>query len=866
MLIIVSVDGLGSVAPPEGGSYHRRNDFYVGRDNISRVAVKQLVPWKLNLNQPHYHSKSWKSPMDFFIPSLVRNPFFGAFGFEEDSDTCTTWKGLSSVGAQELYSWASLYQTVLKQRTDSGDYAASLTSIVDEMVERHQRRPPTGLNWFISAPNTYQIVKKFLSMSTETPSLQVEELEVPLVGREYTLATRLLNITDDLSDDLATNTVFSTSVDWMSFDASCNAFSGIVPIAPPRHIVVKVKIVQYLDETVRLEHVVRAKMTLRSRAGTTADNHLTELFKNPSTNCTTVQNNAKPRKQVSFAEEEETDSSHSSPDHLRTFFNELASLTCASTYDNTSKDLTCTDEPPCKAICLDDDSTAHPAPLLGSTTVVEHTEDSIISVDVQDPAAGAARASNYHPLVSVNSSGDMYPHLRHAQLGSPDSRCEDTNSGPKSGMDITKSQENDEIDLHVRYNCARDASCGGRHKANRTWNKPLSILNDIDGNLDLEVALGLSDPRRECGVHAFQTPDPSPVAVRNHFGSLSKCSNMDRPTQACESAAGNATDSQPDAYDRLQHGTLVCDSSEVVSNRDGLDRHWKDLFQWNWRGWEQEMGIMKRSCNKKPGSDTPSDRFMTCLHAGADSGSWPHARQALGNHYRDIREQDREVVEPQSFDFRADAVTLESSSATTDARNLRFSEESWTIEATRTVVKEAPRPTDTSRTLYDTVRKQFYKDYLIRQTSSPRDSKSSSARRTSSSLFSSDYCCRKQAGSCRDYAKHAACSIDPKDETATTASSQPLGTAASHAHTTHLGEHEPDVKSFAAAVRNSLDMEVQGQDRREKVEIRKGILHHQVMEQQKSERRRQFGSSNYDDVFWSSDAGSVDHKSIDGIE
>jgi hypothetical protein len=55
-----------------------------------------------------------------------------------------------------------------------------------------------------------------------------------------------------------------------------------------------------------------------------------------------------------------------------------------------------------------------------------------------------------------------------------------------------------------------------------------------------------------------------------------------------------------------------------------------------------------------------------------------------------------------------------------------------------------------------------------------------------------------------------------------------------------------------------LEAEIYDQDGREKAEIRKGILLHEVMELQRSERLRRFGSSNYDDIFWSSEGGSAD--------
>jgi hypothetical protein len=166
----------------------------------------------------------------------------------------------------------------------------------------------------------------------ETPSLQIEELELPVVGQEYTLAPRGLITWDSLSDGFGRETVFSTSEDWLYFNASSDFFSGIVPFAPPRNIIVRAKIIEYLDERVRLEHVVRARVKLRARAGISTLSQVTELFTDPVVDRKIVDENPKSRKQVSFADEHETDSLHSSPDHLRSFFNELAALTCNPTH------------------------------------------------------------------------------------------------------------------------------------------------------------------------------------------------------------------------------------------------------------------------------------------------------------------------------------------------------------------------------------------------------------------------------------------------------------------------------------------------------------------------------------------------------
>ena len=95
---------------------------------------------------------------------------------------------------------------------------------------------------------------------------QIEELEVPVEGQEYSLALRVLSRFERPSDGFARKTIFSTSVDLLAFDESCNVFSGILPFACPREIVLKATIIGHLDERVRLEHVIRSMLLLRIRA------------------------------------------------------------------------------------------------------------------------------------------------------------------------------------------------------------------------------------------------------------------------------------------------------------------------------------------------------------------------------------------------------------------------------------------------------------------------------------------------------------------------------------------------------------------------------------------------------------------------
>jgi hypothetical protein len=150
--------------------------------------------------------------------------------------------------------------------------------------------------------------------------------------------------------------------------------------------------------------------------------------------------------------------------------------------------------------------------------------------------------------------------------------------------------------------------------------------------------------------------------------------------------------------------------------------------------------------------------------------------------------------------------------------------------------------------------------------SSARHLKSSSARAGLSSLFSSYSDHRELTGGSYDSAEVAELLSESENDDVIESGFQMYDGPASDASLSSGDEDEPDIGSITAAVKDSLAVEIQGQDGRERVEIRKGILHHQVMELQRSERQRQFGDSNYDGIFWSSEGGSLDDRLDNGIE
>jgi hypothetical protein len=294
---------------------------------------------------------------------------------------------------------------------------------------------------------------------------------------------------------------------------------------------------------------------------------------------------------------------------------------------------------------------------------------------------GIANGPTLRRLASANSSGQLYPHLQHSLSEGGESTSE--NVAVKSRNDVGPLDRRI-VGLHVRHNCARDPSCSGYHKATRTWEKPSLILDDPEEDLDLEVALGLSDPTYD-SVIAFHEPDrPQALAFRNRFDSLSKRTNMDRPTQACELITGNETALLHDVCFLPQRVALEVESSETVPNEDkcleGSERFWKDLGQWNWRGWERETGHTKRPYTQESNSDT--SRQITIPPTSSEPGRGPQsdAHDILTNQGRDNIEDENNWPQGLSFNLPGHLQSATLSSATTFTRSRNSSKESWVAE------------------------------------------------------------------------------------------------------------------------------------------------------------------------------------------
>lgn len=805
--------------------------------------------------------------MDFFIPRIVHGLAAIVPGSGEQSETCTAWRGLSSQGADELFAWTSTFDFVLKHRDERSPYSVSLFSIVAEMVERFEQRPPCGLNWFSSAPNIYARVERFLSMSMDKPSLEVQELEVPVVGQEYTLALRVVTSSEDLTGGFAKETIFTTSVNWLFFDPSCQIFSGVVPVAPPSNIIVKAKVIEYLDERVRLEHVIRARMNLRAHAGISAENHSAATFTDPTTHRQVFKENDLPRKHVSFVDEHETNSLHSSPDHLRSFFNDLSALTCGQTTEKSPRELTLARQSQFIASYLNDGYIVIPDGFPEANAEVEVSEKSGTINTSQSISASVADSSGPRRLPIDNSPVQLYHHLQQPCDEQGESLYERVGPVPKKGNYSFTCQTKG---LRVGQDRARNSSSGGHDRTGRIREKALSFY-DSDMNLDFEVALGLSQPGDELGTYLPQPGPAVPLVFENRLDSLPKCSNMDRPTRACESIVDSEADSKYDDCDLLEHrafGSIPPTIYPVKHEPLGsLGDLWNDLCQWNWKGWEQEIGIRQcHSKSSKPGvSIEISEDEVPSMY---DEGR-PGARVAELERSEKIWGKDgkneRAVLGGQSHQ-KSISQTM---SCTPRSRcNRNSSEASWSDADEATVLGKATNSVDRPSTLYDTVRSQFRKDHHIRQMFSSRHSKLFSARAALSGMFSSnpDHPELNYNSSSSGQEDLLVFPSETRTENATKSGFQINGHPPNPASLNSADEGEPYIGSIAAAVKRSLAAEVEDQDGREKAEIRKGILHHQVMELSRKERRRDFGSSNYDDIFWSSDGANGDDKLDVGMD
>jgi hypothetical protein len=842
------------------------NDFYVGRVSLPTPNLESILPWNLALEQCKQVLTSPKSSMDFFIPSVVQNSAIDSSGFEHQSETCTTWRCLSSVGAEELFIWTKIYRTVLAQRPNRAD----LPTIAVEMVKRYEQGPPAGLDWFLSAPNIHLRVERFLSISMQTPSLQIEELEMPVVGLEYTLAPQLLNIPDDPSGDFAREIVLSTSADWLIFDASCHVFSGIVPSAPPRKILVKAKVIEYLDERVRIEHVIRASVNLKARSEVCAEEYFTEIFTKPTIDRETINENSKPRKQVSFADEHESDSLSSSPDRLRSFFNDLAALTRDPNHHERFQEPAMRERSHVGRKTLSNEPVATPGARLEANAAVEIFEKNTVSDTSHGTSARIANSPSHRHLASANSPGQLYLHLRQARAEQGELVYEETACPLDSGTSPNASR----VDDHdARHSCAGDSSCGGNPKTNRTWNKPISFLDDVDTSLNLEVALGLSSAAH-VDDEMLEDDCPTPLAFRNRFDSLSKRSNMDRPTQVCESIPGSEAESDQDLGlpEHAAFGSKFCttraNKQECFGGAQDLRN---DLYQWNWKGWEREIGIIKRRRNKNCKPELFKQNLKDDLPSTVDeSGIEQQVAECKGHSkiYHSTKNGEAEL-EGRSHTLPLQLPSPTLSYVTTSRSGMNSSNASWSTGNEIIVLDKATNSVNNSATLYDSVRSQFYKDYYMRQMSSPRTSKPASARTALSSAFSRSSEHQMLTENRRDHIEKEDLGDSPSgvgNEDKSTSSFRNHDRPMSPNSLESVDEPKPDIGSIAAAVKKSLEADVQGQDGREEAEIRKGILHHQFMDLRKQEQRRDFGSSNYDDIFWGSDGVSVDDRLDSGMD
>ena len=237
-------------------------------------------------------------PMDFFVPRLSQsNPAPSVFDDGPRSDITTFWRGLSVDDAHELFFWVRQYERVT-QDWEETTAPVSLLQVASEILNQVQYMPDQHFGWFLKSPSPGQMLERFLELSTDEPSLQVSYADHLVVGREFTLTPHLATLPPESAR-------LSTSVDWLTFDASTDSLHGVVPNlnTPYITITIEVKIVHILEGSRKIEHVIRTKLDLP------------------------VTVNEKPVKRVSFADISEAGSNDSSPAILRPFFNGLSAMT-----------------------------------------------------------------------------------------------------------------------------------------------------------------------------------------------------------------------------------------------------------------------------------------------------------------------------------------------------------------------------------------------------------------------------------------------------------------------------------------------------------------------------------------------------------
>ncbi len=831
------------------------HDIYVGRVSLPPASdPKSFSPWNIGLGLESRYLAAPKSSTDFFIPKIIHEPPLEAFNFEEQSETCTTWRGLSSMGAEELFTWTNIYHMVSKQRSKDSPCPVNLSSVAVEMVKFYEQGPPTGLNWFLSAPNIYQRVERFLSMSIGTPNLHTEEHEVPVVGEKYTLSPNVRRSAQRLDNCFTGEIVYSTSESWLIFDESSKVFTGIVPFAPPRNIIVKASVIEFLDEKVHLEHKIRVKMLLRARGSRYPDEYLNEVFMGSHVDHKTDQVITKPRKQVSFADGHDTDSLHSSPDHLKSFFNDLSAMTCDPIHAKNSQQA---------AFAGRSDTFSMPTPFSEAQGGEIMPEGNSASFKTQDASAEATGSPQRERLANANSSASPSVRQPCSEHGEP--VYDKVTSSSAGGVVSAKSRTTG------RHSRSCDPSCATCRASSENLGKPFSLY-DTDTDIDLDIALGIYWPGDgrldELPEHAF----PKPLAFLNRVDSLSKCSNMDLPTQACNLITNIKSVSQPKDQ-RIMHDTAF-ESTTIGFQKSEDVRQLEDfpdsLYQWNWRGWEKEIGITRYPGNKSSvpdlyRGDSASATAIFLTEAGLGDGETK--QEAPIDSYEGTIKNKRALPRHENLTGHGNLLSPTLSSTTTDRASRHSSRGSWSMGDDACVLTNATNCVGKEATLYETVRNQFYEDHRSRQMSSIENSESSTTRGTLSRVFSSS--------SEHPELTHVK-QLHMRDKLASYQSEKARGEEPSfsflmdeaHVRSSNrvsVDQREPDIESIAAAVKNSLAIEVQEQDARETAEIRKGILHHQVMDLERSERRRDLSSSNYDDIFWSSDGASVDDNLDRGI-
>lgn len=344
-----------------------------------------------------------------------------------------------------------------------------------------------------------------------------------------------------------------------------------------------------------------------------------------------------------------------------------------------------------------------------------------------------------------------------------------------------------------------------------------------------------------------------------------KAENSDAPPSYEEALAHPLPESDSDEEFTAANLSIDPNRSVTLSHdltvRPADEATVKMLDKYSWKGWEVEAALKrKRQANDESSSDDSFEDSDTesgglTLFRGSDSQQEDDQNQAGddGHLQNPSTESEWSVLEQVRRLPSYMSNTTPTSESSSDGPN----------RSPNDMPSMVAGPTRSSDTLFDTVRDQFLRDHQSRQSCS-RINRLKGKRMAVDQLFSPNdnfYDAAEQAESDSDSDEHAesdsdldellaqqlALSDDDDDDDVDSQLSQ-------ISVQEYLSDSEAE--AIAAAIKRSFDPELEDEDDRDEREIRKGILTHEVIGVEEARRRRQFGSSNYEDLFLARGSGS----------